>query len=384
MKILQISYHTSPLANLGLNDGGGLSTYVHELCNAVSLNNSLIVITSENSKNKKSDLYEINTYSPLAPDVGMQGKIDNLESFIQEFINSYTKEEIKQFDIMHAHYWLSGIIAKRISNEFGIPFVYTSHSLGLFNQSQRSFKYRINKEREIMEEANRVTVSSNFEMNFISNNYNIPKSKMIKVLPGVNRDIFFPNKFKDMNEVKRIYCVGRIQEQKGQYLVLDFMKFLLELQVNFHIYFVGEPSGEMGIQYLNKIKEAVNVNRLSDKTTFLGSLTQNSLAKKLRNADLLVHASKYETFGLVIVEANACGIPALTLNNGPMKELISDGVNGFISDDFTNNQLKIFINNIFYNKKESIEIKKSSFNKSKEYSWEKTGEKFVELYQTLI
>ena len=82
MKILQISYHTSPLANLGLNDGGGLSTYVHELSNVVSVNNSLIVITSENSKNKKSNLYDINTYAPLASDVGMKEKIDNLEKLL--------------------------------------------------------------------------------------------------------------------------------------------------------------------------------------------------------------------------------------------------------------------------------------------------------------
>jgi len=384
MKILHISYHTSPLAHLGLNDGGGLSTYVHELCNVLSLSNSLIVITSENSKNKKNNLYEINTYSPLSSEVGMQEKIENLESFIHEFINSYTKERIKEFDIMHAHYWLSGMIAKKINNKFGIPFVYTSHSLGLFNQSQSSSKYRINKEKEIMEAAKMVTASSNFEFNFINNNYSIPKSKIIKILPGVNRDIFFPNEFKETREVKRIFCVGRIQEQKGQYLVLNFMKLLSELQINFHIYFVGEPSGEMGIQYLNKIKEGINENKLLDRTTFLGSLSQESLAEELRNADLLVHTSKFETFGLVIVEANACGLPVLALNDGPMEELVSNNVNVFISDHFTNDQLKIFVNNIFYDKKESIEIKKSSFKKSKEYSWEKTGKKFSELYNALI
>jgi glycosyltransferase involved in cell wall biosynthesis len=113
-------------------------------------------------------------------------------------------------------------------------------------------------------------------------------------------------------------------------------------------------------------------------------LSQESLAEELRNADLLVHTSKFETFGLVVVEANACGLPVLTLNNGPMKELVSNNVNGFISDHFTNDQLKIFVNNIFYDKKESIEIKKSSFKKSKEYSWEKTGKKFSELYNALI
>lgn len=384
MKILHISYHTSPLANLGLNDGGGLSTYVHELCNVLSRSNSLIVITSENSKNEKDNLYELNTYSPLSPEVGMQEKIENLESFIYEFINSYTKDGIKQFDIVHAHYWLSGIIAKRIHNEFRIPFVYTSHSLGLFNQGKSRLKYRINKEKEVMEAAKVVTVSSNFEFNFINNNYSIPKSKIIKVQPGVNRDIFFPNDFKEISEVKRIFCVGRIQEQKGQYLVLNFMKMLSELHINFHIYFVGEPSGEMGNQYLNKIKEGVKENKLLDRTTFLGSLTQESLAEELRSADLLVHTSKFETFGLVVVEANACGLPVLTLNNGPMEELVSNNVNGFISDDFTNDELKIFINNIFYDEKESIEIKKSSFKKSKEYSWEKTGKRFSELYKSLI
>ena len=128
----------------------------------------------------------------------------------------------------------------------------------------------------------------------------------------------------------------------------------------------------------------INENKLLDRTTFLGSLSQESLAEELRNADLLVHTSKFETFGLVVVEANACGLPVLTLNKGPMKELVSNNVNGFISDHFANDQLKIFVNNIFYDKKESIEIKKSSFKKSKEYSWEKTGKKFSELYNTLI
>ena len=384
MKILHISYHSSPLTSLGLNDGGGLSTYVHELCNVLSLDNAVQVISTENSTNQKKSNYSINTYSCLSPEASMKEKVENIDFFYNDFISSYTEREINKFDIVHAHYWLSGVVAEKIKQEFNIPFVFTAHSLGLFTQDQNIPHDRVSQERQIMLDSDAVTASSNFELDFINDHYDIPKSKIFKITPGVNKNIFSPNEGYRTSNIKKIFCVGRIQEQKGQHLVLDFMQLLDKLNINFHIYFVGDPSGEDGFQYLQKIKKRIKENKFSNQTTFLGSLSQESLAKELRDSDLLLHTSEYETFGLVAVEANACGVPVLTTNKGSMNELVSNNINGFITDDFKNDDLNEFIKSLFTHDQELISIRKNSFEKSKDYSWEETGEYISELYKNLI
>ena len=135
---------------------------------------------------------------------------------------------------------------------------------------------------------------------------------------------------------------------------------------------------------MEKINNEIIDSTFTKKTTFLGSLSQESLASKLREADLLLHTSEYETFGLIAIEANACGVPVVTINNGSMKEIISNNVNGFITDDFFNEQVNDFIKHLFSNSKELISLKKKSYEKSKDYSWEKTGESIAELYKKLI
>ena len=384
MNLLHISYHTSPLGTLGVNDGGGLNTYVNELCNQLSIDNSVVVITSEEVRKKTRNKYKIQTYSSVLSQENMKKKIENLDSFYSEFITSHKEIGVKEFNIVHAHYWLSGIIAKKIKHQFGIPFVYTSHSLGLFNQKNTKADYRFEKEIEVMLEADIVTASSDFEINYINRNYKIPKTKIVKISPGVNEDIFYPKKNFKTSEVKKIYCVGRIQEQKGQIKALDLMNLLSKLEIDFHIYFVGGVSGADGSKYLEKINNEIIDSTFTKNTTFLGSLSQESLAFKLREADLLLHTSEYETFGLIAIEANACGVPVLTINNGSMKEIILNNVNGFITDDFFNDQVNDFIKHLFSNSKELISIKKKSYEKSRDYSWKKTGESIVELYKKLI
>ena len=90
MNILHISYHSSPLSSLGSNDGGGLSTYVHELCNILSSENTVQVISTEDSTNKKKNNYSINTYSHVSPQASMKEKIENIGIFYSDFISSYT------------------------------------------------------------------------------------------------------------------------------------------------------------------------------------------------------------------------------------------------------------------------------------------------------
>ncbi len=116
-----------------------------------------------------------------------------------------------------------------------MPFVYSSHSFGLFVGMGKRNKFRIEQEREVMLSADVIISSSLFELEYISNNYGIDKSKIKIIHPGVNSKIFFPDYDFNSSKVKKVLCVGRIQEQKGQHKAIEFMSFLSELKITLYI-----------------------------------------------------------------------------------------------------------------------------------------------------
>ena len=149
------------------------------------------------------------------------------------------------------------------------------------------------------------------------------------------------------------------------------------------MYFVGEPSGEEGFVYFDELKDLIEKNNYSKSATFLGSLTQEKLAEELRSTDLLLHTSPFESFGLVAVEANACGTPVLTLNNGSLREIVKDNINGLVIENFNNDKVNNFVNMALLDKEKSSLIRKNSYESSEIYSWEKTGINTMSIYEQL-
>ena len=162
------------------------------------------------------------------------------------------------------------------------------------------------------------------------------------------------------------------------------MSFLSGLGINFHVYFVGEPSGEKGSLYFDELKELIIQNNYSQSVTFLGSLNQEQLGQELRSTDLLLHAAEFESFGLVAVEANACGTPVLTLNDGSLREIVRDNINGLFTENFNNNdKLNNFINTVLLDKEKASLIRESSYESTEKYSWGKTGVNTISIYEQL-
>ena len=129
MKILQISFHTAPFGNVGMNDSGGLNIYVEKVSNELSKNNDITVVTAEKAESFKTDNLEFYSLDLFEPGLS----VDDKEIYLSEFKrNLEEKIDLESFDIIHAHYWLSGLVAKQISEELNIPYIFTSHSLGVF------------------------------------------------------------------------------------------------------------------------------------------------------------------------------------------------------------------------------------------------------------
>ena len=374
MNILQISFHTSPFGSFGKFDSGGLNVYVQQISKQLSNENNVTVVTAEKAENFKTDnldFYSLDLFEP-----GLS--VDDKEIHLQEFkIKLEENFELENFDIIHAHYWLSGLVAKQISEEKNIPYVFTSHSLGVFLEGYN--KERVDCEKMVMTSSNFVTASSHYEHVMISENYKIDENKIKKITPGLDRKIFFP----DLNLPREniFLSIGRIQEQKRQLETIKFLNNFRKVDSNFLCYFIGGPSGKSGDDYLAKLKESVKEFNLESHVEFLGNLPQTKIKDFMNKSKLLIHTSQYETFGLVAIEANSMGVPILSINTGSLIEIIENNKNGYFAEDFMDNHANNFVKDLLNDDDYFNNVMNQCIQKSKKYNWEMTADSLFKTYQ---
>ena len=374
MNILQISFHTSPFGSVGKFDSGGLNVYVQQISKQLAKENNVTVVTAEKAENFKTDnldFYSLDLFEP-----GLS--VDDKEIHLQEFkIKLEENFELENFDIIHAHYWLSGLIAKQISEEKNIPYVFSSHSLGVFLEGYN--KERVDCEKMVMTSSNFVTASSHYEHVMISENYKIDENKIKKITPGLDRKIFTP----DLNLPREniFLSIGRIQEQKRQLETIKFLNNFRKIDNNFLCYFIGGPSGKSGDDYLAELKESVKEFNLESHVEFLGNLPQTKIKDFMNKSKLLIHTSQYETFGLVAIEANSMGVPILSINTGSLIEIIENNKNGYFAEDFMDNHANNFVKDLLNDDDYFNNVMNQCIQKSEKYNWEVTADSLLKTYQ---
>ena len=377
MNILQLAFHTSPFNEVGKNDGGGMSIYVQQISRHLSDNHNVTVVTGEKAESFKDNNLEFISLNIFESNLNVEDK----EVYLQEFKNKLEESlDLKSFDVIHAHYWLSGLIAKEISNEFNIPFIFTSHSLGVFLDGYN--KERVDCEKIVMTSSNIVTASSEFENMLIADTYKVEENKIKKITPGVDKEIFSPNP--SVKKENIFLSIGRIQEQKGQLQTLEFLNNFKKIENDFKCIFVGGPSGKYGEEYLLELKRTVKDFNLDKHVEFLDNLPQTKIIELLNKSKLLIHTSQFETFGLVAIEANTMGVPVLTINNGSLMEIIENNKNGYLSENLIDKDVNNFVSNLINEDKKFEEVFLSCVEKSKKYDWENTSQILQNIYKELV
>ena len=374
MKILQISFHTAPFGNVGMNDSGGLNIYVEKVSNELSKNNDVTVVTAEKAESFKKgnlDFQSLNLFD-------QELSVDDKEIYLQEFKTKLCELiDLESFDVIHAHYWLSGLVAKQIKEEFNIPIIFTSHSLGIFLDGYN--KERVDCEKIIMNASNVVTASSMYEETMIIENYRIDSSKIKLITPGVEKEIFTPDSTIMRENI--FLSIGRIQEQKGQIETIKFLDNFRKIENNFLCYFIGGPSGKSGNEYFEELKKSITDLNLESHVEFLGSLSQSKIKDLMNRSKLLIHTSQFETFGLIAIEGNSMGVPVLTSNRGSLLEIIEQDVNGYVSENLLDRNVNNFVQNLIHDPKKFNEIMNNCISRSKNYDWKNTVKEIQKAYQ---
>ena len=342
MNIAIISFHGCPVARLGEKDTGGMNVYVLNLAKELGeLGHTVDVFTRfhDPSDPRKVDMGSGATLIHVeAGPIGQQKS--DLPMYIDEFVANVSateKSEGRSYDIIHSNYWLSGKVGSILSRRWKIPHVVTFHTLAKTKLrarvGERESDLRISVEQEVMRESTDILVLTRAEKMDLENLYGISPEKVSVISAGVDTDIFYPvPKLKarvglGLPDKETVMYAGRVEPIKGLDILVDSFKILNETR-DVHLVVVGGSlSGDRELDALRQRSKQLGI---LEKITFTGSVNQSELGRYYSAADVFVLPSHYESFGLVALEAMACGTPVVASRVGGIPSFVDDGETGYL------------------------------------------------------
>lgn len=356
-RVAMLSVHTCPLAMLGGKETGGMNVYVRELTTELDRRGITVDVFTRAQEPGTPVVHGVLgsqsrvIHVPAGPEMPYnKNKVyDHLPEFIEGVKTRATAENL-QYDVIHSHYWLSGLAAQKLRCIWGgTPMVQMFHTLGEMKNrvaqtpAERETPFRIESERAIMQFADRLVAATPLEKEDLLTLYGAPPAKIDIVPPGVNLNLFRPLAPQEAMKAicaysgrKMILFVGRIQPLKGIDSLMRAMALVLQrhpdLKDQVCVSIIGgaaDPDSELErveFERLHRLKEDLGIGHL---ITFLGAKDQNTLAQYYSAAQMVVMPSHYESFGMVAIEAMACGTPVIASDVGGLTYTVEDGFNGY-------------------------------------------------------
>lgn len=374
-----LSLHTSPLVQPGVGDSGGMNVYVRELVAALA--HAGVEVTTYTREWRPGLAREVQVepnhrviHVPAGPhDLAKE----DLESIVPSFVD-FVLDDMRNAhpaDVVHANYWLSGIAGHSIKHEQGIPLVTTFHTLARVKAEGGDPEpaRRERAEAQIIGCADAICVSCDEEEEQFRRLYGDPPGGIEIVAPGVEHAFFTPGdrrgarKALGMGDGPVLLFVGRIQPLKGVDVAVRALAALGRADAE--LYVVGGASGQDGDSEVQRVLALVDELGLRGRVHFVPPRAHHILSTYYRAADAVWVPSRSESFGLVALEAAACGIPVIANAVGGLLSLVDHGRTGFLVNDRDPEQFAAYTEHLLSNPGLAAGMRAAAAERGRRYTW---------------
>ncbi|WP_320068028.1 glycosyltransferase [Micromonospora sp. RTGN7] len=391
MRVAMISEHASPLAVLGGEDAGGQNTHVAELSAAlVAAGHDVRVYTRRDAVDllgtvRGPDGYDV-VHVPAGPaePVAKDALLPHMPAFGRWLVDRWRGGDWAP-DVIHAHFWMSGLAALTAGRRTGVPVVLTYHALGTVKRRHQGVQDtsppgRIGHERELGRSVDRVVAQCQDEVGELVR-MGVPRSRITVVASGVNLGTFAPlGPAAERGPGRaRILTVGRLVERKGFQDVIRAMPLVPEAEC---VVVGGPPEGLLETDpHARRLRALAGSCGVADRVTLVGAVPREEMGRWYRSADLLVAAPWYEPFGLTPLEAMACGVPVVGTAVGGLTDTVLDGVTGDLVPARDPGALGAAIRRLLDDRIRRFAYAGAARDRARRsYSWPAAAERLAELY----
>jgi glycosyltransferase involved in cell wall biosynthesis len=333
MRIAMVSEHANPLAAIGGVDAGGQNVHVAALAGELAARGHEVTVYTRRDSVSPPDRLEAPAgytveHVPAGPpcEVPKDELLPYMPAFAEHLRRRWQDELV---DVVHSHFWMSGLAAVEAASDFGIPVLHTFHALGTVKRRQQGSKdtsppRRLAVERMLCRRVDRVVATCSDEVSELRA-LGLPAWRASVIPCGVDTDVFRPVRVPGPARA-RLLVVGRIVERKGVGNVIEALPRLPEAE----LLIAGGGSPELldTDPQVGRLRELAADLGVADRVRFLGSVARAELPALMCSADVVVAVPWYEPFGIVPVEAMACGRPVVGSAVGGLLDTVVPGVTG--------------------------------------------------------
>jgi D-inositol-3-phosphate glycosyltransferase len=402
-RVAVLSVHTSPLEQPGTGDAGGMNVYIVQTATRMAARGVEVEIFTRATSSGLPPVAE------LAPGVKVRhvvagpfeglGKEElpgQLCAFTAGVLRAEARHEPGYYDVVHSHYWLSGQVGWLARERWGVPLVHTAHTLAkvknaaLADGDKPEPRMRVIGEEQVVAESDRLVANTDVEAAELVKLYDAAPEKVLTVSPGVDLERFTPG---DRDAARAalnlrpdqvvLAFVGRIQPLKAPDVLLRAAAELLvrdpSLRSRLVVLVVGGPSGS-GLEQPKALQQLAAELQITDVVRFLLPLAGDSLARVYRAADVVAVPSYNESFGLVALEAQACGTPVVAAAVGGLPVAVCDGATGRLVDGHEPGEWARVLGEVALNPAYRDQLARKAVWHARGFSWERTTDTLLAAY----